>query len=660
MNDTQNSQTVEMTGLDNSITLMSLAELLDKKFFIPSYQRGYRWTKQQVKELLSDIDEFANSRPQEGQFYCLQPLVVKKMKKSEREKFGLEGSPWYEVVDGQQRLTTFFLLLSFLHQKFVDSEGDYPTEIFTIKYERNLNNKHNLNGEKSPDPSLDIDSFHFYNAYSEVSEWMKRRREQTKTKGKMSLFYDVLVSTKMDINHNGEKIDSANNIRFIWYELGDSEDPIKVFTRLNVGKISLTNAELVKALLLKSSNFEGDDSVKKLRQQEIASEWDNIEYTLQNDEFWLFLHEAGYDRPTRIDFLFDLICEHNALNLPKERLTEIGSDEYRTFRYFYEYFSHTSKPSVNECWEKVTHRFSTFAEWYDESEIYHYVGFLIECGAKKLETLLKEWTECNSKISFIKNLKAQIRSVVCSENCYPLDRQYDIEGCNKWKTRPILLFHNIQTVIDQNKVQKENLKYGLATFYKFPFHLYKLEGWDVEHISSNTTNPESDIETQKEWLMNCFIGVEKKLQGEIIAYFDSRDEDKPTIFSSLKTKINTEAEETELSPEEKNRIWNYALLDSSSNRSYGNSIFSAKRRILIGKQQGKKLGVPFLTRDKKIEVPAEDKSDSAFVPPCTMNVFLKYYSVASNSANYWTKHDCSEYQKDIQRCIDELSEENKK
>lgn len=653
MADNKNIMLTQTADLDNSITLMSLSQLLDKKFFIPSYQRGYRWTEQQVKELLSDIDEFANSRPQEGQFYCLQPLVVKKMNNSEREKFGLEGSPWYEVVDGQQRLTTLFLLLSFLHQKFVDSEGDYPTEIFTIKYERNLN------GEISLDPSLDVDSFHFHKAYSEISEWMKRRREQTKTKGKMSLFYDVLVSTKLDINQNGEEIDSANNIRFIWYELGDSEDPINVFTRLNVGKISLTNAELIKALMLKSTNFGGNDRVIKLRQQEIASEWDNIEYTLQNDEFWLFLHEVGYDRPTRIDFLFDLICEHNALNLPEELLKEIGADEYRTFRYFYEYFTHTSNPSVKECWEKVTHRFSTFAEWYDDSEIYHYVGYLIECGVKKLETLLMDWTKCDSKTSFINNLKMDIKNVICSKDCYPLDKQYDTEGKNKRKTKPILLFHNIQTVIDQNKVQKENLKYGLGTFYKFPFHLYKLEGWDVEHISSNTTNPETDIDTQKEWLMNCYVAVDKGIQEDIKAYFDSNPEEKLSIFPSLKTKINIEAEDNELSPLEKNRIWNYALLDSSSNRSYGNSIFSAKRRILIGKQQGKKLGVPRLTRDKdkKIEVPTEGKSDSAFVPPCTMNVFLKYYSTISNSANYWTKHDCIEYQKDIQRCIDELTDE---
>lgn len=53
--------------------------------------------------------------------------------------------------------------------------------------------------------------------------------------------------------------------------------------------IPLTNAELIKALFLNRSNFHiANDNHLKLRQQEIASEWDNIEYTLQNDEFWLF------------------------------------------------------------------------------------------------------------------------------------------------------------------------------------------------------------------------------------------------------------------------------------------------------------------------------------------------------------------------------------
>ena len=61
--------------------------------------------------------------------------------------------------------------------------------------------------------------------------------------------------------------------------------------------------------MLNRENFKKvDDFARRLRQQEIASEWDNIEYALQKDDFWLFLHEKDYSHPTRIDFIFDILC----------------------------------------------------------------------------------------------------------------------------------------------------------------------------------------------------------------------------------------------------------------------------------------------------------------------------------------------------------------
>lgn len=73
-----------------------------------------------------------------------------------------------------------------------------------------------------------------------------------------------------------------NKVKFIWYDT-DEQDPIDVFKRLNIDKISLTPSELIKALLLNRNNFdskEGWDQIH-LRQQEIASEWDAIEGALQ-------------------------------------------------------------------------------------------------------------------------------------------------------------------------------------------------------------------------------------------------------------------------------------------------------------------------------------------------------------------------------------------
>ena len=65
--------------MNNTITLKAIGEkdFLNNHFFIPYYQRGYRWTDKEVTDLLKDIYEFQSKRnKEEGEFYCLQPIVV--------------------------------------------------------------------------------------------------------------------------------------------------------------------------------------------------------------------------------------------------------------------------------------------------------------------------------------------------------------------------------------------------------------------------------------------------------------------------------------------------------------------------------------------------------------------------------------------------------
>ena len=57
----------------NNIELKAIKDLIGMSFYIPNYQRGYRWGVQQVKDLLKDIKEF---NEEEAGFYCIQPLVV--------------------------------------------------------------------------------------------------------------------------------------------------------------------------------------------------------------------------------------------------------------------------------------------------------------------------------------------------------------------------------------------------------------------------------------------------------------------------------------------------------------------------------------------------------------------------------------------------------
>lgn len=655
------SQTLDRNDCsDNKIELRTVNGLCGMNFYIPNYQRGYRWTKQQVKDLLNDINEFNDK---DG-FYCLQPLVVKRREKDVFRKIKeeaqnindvynyLKGISW-EVIDGQQRLTTIFILMKCLG--IVDKH-------YALNYETRGKSKEFLDGNLETNES-NIDYFHISQANHTIRIWLDNLKNKD---------YQSIEKFK-------EKL--LNKVNFIWYESVD-EDPIKVFTRLNIGKISLTNSELIKALFLNRSNFDvktnGDI---KLRQQEIASEWDKIEYTLQNDEFWLFLHKKGYDRPTRIDFIFDLICEANDLGL-NDYKEKIGTDEYKTFRYFYEYFksdisaeecnnSPKEESKIAKCWKTVKRYYQTFEEWYNDLELFHYIGFLIDCkGNSLIKNLLREWNQQGAKVIFLQYLKREVKKILngCPSSTSPheedgddkkeiypqLRYQYREDGSNKRECKPILLFHNIQTVIDQNKSQKNNEKYEMGTFYKFPFHLYKLESWDVEHINSNTTNPEEDVESQREWLLNIYLSVNEELQKKIKEHFNSSSEDNKTLFEEIKKEVAFS--NVEWTQKEKNRIWNYALLDSSTNRSYGNSIFSGKRRIIIGKDKGKLIAIPQLSKDGKLVMTDEQNSTSSFVPPCTRQVFLKYYSATAGNNNYWTKEDAQYYLNDIESCIKKLEE----
>lgn len=626
--------------IENIIEMKSISNLLGLKFFIPSYQRGYRWNEQQIEDLLNDINDFrpeSVNNSDEETWYCLQPLVVKKIRKVYIPCDEVtEEEDWYEVIDGQQRLTTIYLIIHYFNEMW---NGKRKTPLPTISYStRNdsydfLRNLEINEAEEAVTPGKEfkdyIDYFYMKHAYSTIHKWACKQGET--------------------FDNNDFQSKFIHRTRVIWYETVD-EDPIKVFTRLNIGKISLTNAELIKALFLNRSNFRvSDDKHLKLRQQEIASEWDNIEYTLQNDEFWLFLNEKGYCRPTRIDFIFDLICEQNNLGLNDEKYGMIGSDNYRTFRYFYEYF-HSDQSNIEKCWNEVKAYFQTFKEWYEDLELYHYVGYLIVHG-HTIHNLVAEWNSSTDKNYFMIELKKKIASEI--KKCPPLDYQYKVDGSDKGKCKPILLFHNIQTIVNQNKNNLDNVKYQIGIFHKFPFHLYKIESWDVEHINSNTTNEEDDIMTQKQWLLNVYLSADKEMKTKIHDFFEQvKEEQRNKLFHEIK---NHFPQTDDWTPEEKNRIWNYTLLDSSTNRSYGNALFSGKRQVIIGKDKGIKISIPKMTKDGRLQFIREEKAESSFVPLCTKQVFMKYYSPIMSDANYWTKKiDAEGYVNDIKECINKL------
>lgn len=634
----------------NTLELKSIAELQNLAFYIPDYQRGYRWTRRQVEDLLNDIYEF--SQKDNAGIYCLQPLVVIKRSSEEQlldrvhaakdldEVKRILNGQW-EVVDGQQRLTTIRLILEVLrHHRF-----------YEITYQTREDSAEFLNGitttEAEKEAEKNIDFYHIYETVKVIDEWLK-----TKIDEKKRHFQNVLL----------------NRVKFIWYET--QENPKEVFTRLNIGKISLTNAELIKALLLNKSNFDSrDDDKIRLWQQEIAMEWDVIEYALQSNEFWLFLNAPGDERPTRIDYVFDMICRCDLLRCRDEKDT---SDEFRTFRYFYHYLDVQKRngtslaQAVRTIWEKVREIFQTLQEWFDDMELYHYVGYLI-CMGRNIDEIYEHWI--TTKPDFKEYLMLVIKDIIpCKEIKDIENTVYEVKqegsqfkGGSKTNCRPILLLHNLQTVINQNRILSANAKYKNGVFYKFPFHLYKLEGWDVEHIDSNTENGLDNIPSQREWLLNAYFGLQDEayqtLRDQIQEFFtgktseQSEDSDKQTKrdeqFTKLKKQIEDIGSSKRLGQIEKNKIWNFTLLDSSTNRSYGNAIFPAKRRVIIGKDQGEKFNPPTIIENGQIVLGSVENGSSSFIPPCTKYVFLKYYNTVSFDPNAWTQADAEAYKDNI-------------
>lgn len=537
----------------------------------------------------------------------------------------------WDVIDGQQRLTTSLLILDFLQH------NEPFFNLYSIDYEsdRELN-------MLSPDEKGTLDSYHVYHAKQCITNWFDKHT---------------------DINQDDFKSFYVNHVKFIWY-VTDEENPIKVFTRLNIGKIGLTNSELVKALFLNEDNFKrSQESTACFSQQDIALEWDEMERMLQKDEFWFFLNRNKSEKPTRIDFLFDLIFERDELSLAdyQDFKQRYSKDDQKVFKYFYKYFTDNKQNiDILTIWNCVRRIYYTFLEWYNDIRLYHYIGYILTCKQMRyanfpqfdsLDDLLDKWLDIsNTKENFLNAMRNSIYDVVKgrladNEDVDGLKYVYEIDNhASKTECRALLLLHNVATIINQQDNYMKNAKYGLPVFYKFPFHLFKAETWNVEHIEANTPNDDSDKRVQQQYLLSVgSVLPDDDIKNDIIAYLcgDKGRKSYTEIIQSLP--LNS----SNLDERERNMWWNFCLLDEHTNKSYHNDVFSLKRQKVIGRDSGKEIEVVFDPKERTIKISKEKEATNAFFPPCTLHVFMKYYTASPNDLTKWSKEDAKEYQKDV-------------
>lgn len=559
--------------MNSKLELKTINELREYKFYIPKYQRGYRWTPNEVIDLLNDIFEFKPKQIENTDkktWYCLQPIVIKKTNDSQ-----------YEVIDGQQRLTSIYLILYYLNQYLNE---DFREKLFELNYETRTNSKsflENLSNSDGDNYNQNIDYYYISKAYQTIKEWFKKQGSS--------------------FNRNEFESNFKFNTKVIWFESYES-DSVEIFTRINIGKIPLTNSELIKALFLNSSNFNYNSEKLKLRQLEIASEWDTIEQSLQRDKFWYFL-TGNKKNINRIEFIFDL------MNTQPDK-----DDKYSTFRFFNERFKGKSKDSIEENWSEIKKRFQRFNEWYDERELYHKIGYLISINSQNIKDLYdssSQMTKSEFKIHLDKLIKISMSNINLDE----------LQYYEKDSVRKTLLLYNILTML---KSDKDNSY--------FPFDLFKNERWDIEHITSIKNNmPDKN---RKDWLNDAKIFIDPSIDSKNILInkvnsFKEVDFDDDEKFKDLYEEIINHFN-INIKDEDLNDISNLTLLDSETNRSYKNAVFPIKRKTIID-------------RDKQ----------GVFIPLCTKNVFLKYFSEYPPKISFWTQEDRENYDKDLEIVLEQ-------
>ena len=572
------------------ICLKSINELrldaTDKamQFFIPAYQRGYRWSPLQVTQLLNDIGEFVQRpNPQPDEFYCLQPLVVKALPDGD-----------FEVVDGQQRLTTFFLILRHLNERLTEK---YRQVLYILTYKTRSKLESFLENPTAEMANDNVDFFHLYQAMQAIDEWF----------GKPDQDVEAIKSALL------------NKTKVIWFQLSERDNPIEAFTRLNIGKIPLTNDELIRALFLRRTG--PDDKEATSVQLRISYEWDQIEKSLQSDDFWYFLSNRDTKGQNRIGFVFELIASTVAMPAGSE------NDAYSIFYAFQQRLNTVGATPESE-WQKVKQTYLMLEEWFEDRTLFHMVGFLVSEGVP-LNTLRNRSQEC-TKSAFEGRLRQDIFHRVIGGNLpHPIDEQavceLVAEGLDSLsyprdsrKIRSLLLLFNLATLLQDSR---SNLR--------FQFDNFKREQWDIEHIRSVTDDKPERHSARRTWLEHCLRYLETlennhTLREEIAVFLAlTQAEATNEVFDPLYEKVLVYFHESK-TEEAEHDIANLTLLDARTNRSYKNAVFAVKRqRILTLDQAG------------------------IFVPLCTRNAFLKCYSPQVNNAILWGEADQEGYQEAI-------------
>ena len=578
---------------------------------IPEYQRGYKWTAANVIQLLEDLKNF--KKCDNDQFYCIQNITITKQKHKD--------SWCMNVIDGQQRLTTLFILLSYLQRNMKDKIISPSANI--LKYSiRESSDKFLCDSILSGniwENAIDTnaahtkDQFYIMAVADAIQDWFRKNKLETKT------ILDDLVLI-------------VNEVR-----PGDEET---VFASLNGGKVDLDGADLVRAILITRAAKQKYPSIISREQL----------HQIANDDIDLNINVSVSSRGKINEFRVKLGVELDEMNRwwaqnkvkdYFEQLLPNKISKNKTFKYsqypidllyyaFYEAYR-TKLTNLNEgesldlrvfengidlngqsgddhleFYTAVREFHLTMMEWYNHDEIYNLIGYLMYNfkGSKiSFELLWNLWQESESKDDFIFGLKELIKEQIALP-FYNND--------TKDEEKPL------KNALNELRSSILNLQYD---WYNNDFTLKFLPLVDILPIEKVVKNQTKVIFSR--------ITVPK--------YFRCNGEDKEHVRSQKRIIDESLSENQKASMIEENKvglnsIGNIVLLVLGVNRSYGNDPHNEKMDRIISE---------FLINDW-------------YIRPHTFNVFTsKIKSIDENGENtqdiYWSNEDMVRTVQDIEK-----------
>lgn len=205
------------------------------KFSIPQYQRDYAWKRQNFVDLWEDLEEAIESKDSQGHF--LGTIVVAPNK---------ENSQIFDIIDGQQRTTTIFMLLYALICKSENKEN--------LKTKFLLDEGGKLKLEVAPQ-----NQEFFEKLLKQAEEGHNTElKGKADTQGKKNL-YEVFQSildkvVNFDSNKTKVYIESLKAMILMWLEEPNSGRAIRTFQSVNDRGVPLNLLDKLKSLLIYYSN----------------------------------------------------------------------------------------------------------------------------------------------------------------------------------------------------------------------------------------------------------------------------------------------------------------------------------------------------------------------------------------------------------------------